>query len=78
MRLAKTITAIAACSLAMSSAIAAPAASKLSLSGVARASSTADESNDAAGGFLIPAVAVIAVIAGAIVLSNDSGEPTSP
>ncbi|MCW4463472.1 hypothetical protein OK349_17325 [Sphingomonas sp. BT-65] len=77
MRLAKMMTAIAACSLAVSPAIASSAASKLSLSNV-RASTDAGRSSEAAGGFLIPLIAVVAVIGGIIVLVDDDDSPDSP
>lgn len=78
MRLAKMMTAIAACSLAVSPAIASSAASKLSLSGAnVRASTDAGRSSEAAGGFLIPLLAVAAIIGGIIVLVDDNDEPDS-
>lgn len=80
MRLAKFLTAVAACSLATTSVLAAPAASKLSISGSksVRASTGVGESNQAAGGFLIPLIAVAAIIAGIIIAVDEDDEPDSP
>lgn len=80
MRLAKILTAVAACSLATTSVLAAPAASKLSLSSSksVRASTEAGDSNQAAGGFLIPLIAVVAVIGGIIILVDEDDTPDSP
>ena len=78
MRLAKMMTAIAACSLAVSPAIASSAASKLSVSSSVRASTDAGRSSEAAGGFLIPLIAVVAVIGGIIVLVDEDSSPDSP
>ncbi len=80
MRLAKMMMAAAACSLAVAPAIASTSASKLSLSSAdaVRASTAAGKSNQAAGGFLIPLIAVAAVIAGIIVLVDEDDTPDSP
>lgn len=80
MRLAKMMMAVAACSLATSPALAASSASKLSLSNadVVRASTNAGESNEAAGGFIIPLLAVAAVIGGIIILVDGDDDPDSP
>ena len=80
MRLAKMMTALAACSLAVSPAIASSAASKLSLSGsdAVRASTDTGRSSEAAGGFLIPLLAVVAVIGGILVLVDGDDTPDSP
>lgn len=80
MRLAKMMMAVAACSLAVSPAIASSAASKLSLStsSAARASTDADRSNEAVGGFLVPLLAVVAVIGGIIIAVDGDDEPDSP
>lgn len=79
MRLAKMMMGIAACSLAVSPAIASSAASKLSLStsGAARASTDAGRSNKEVGGFLIPLLAVAAVIGGVLVLVDNDDTPDS-
>jgi len=77
MRFAKTLMAVAACSLATAPALAGPAA-KLSLSNApARASSAAGESNEAAGGFIIPLVAVAAVVLGVLVVADEDDTPDS-
>ncbi|HEY0622348.1 hypothetical protein [Sphingomonas sp.] len=77
MRFAKTLMAIAACSLATAPALA-NSASKLSLSSSqARVSTEAGESNEAAGGFIIPLIAVAAVIGGVLVLVDEDDTPDS-
>jgi hypothetical protein len=78
MRLAKMMTAVAACSLAVSPAIAS-SASKLSLSGssAVRASTAAGQSNEAAGGFIIPLLAVAAIVLGVVVAVDGDDEPDS-
>ncbi|RSY81984.1 hypothetical protein DAH66_14020 [Sphingomonas koreensis] len=80
MRLAKMMMAVAACSLAVSPAIASSAASKLSLStaNAARASTDAGRSNEEVGGFLVPLLAVVAVIGGVLVLVDEDDTPDSP
>lgn len=80
MRLAKMMLAAAACSLAMSPAVASTAASKLSLAsaGKARASTVTGKSNEAAGGFLIPLLAVAAIIGGIVIAVDGDDEPDSP
>jgi hypothetical protein len=78
MRFAKTLMAVAACSLATAPALA-NSASKLSLSSAqARVSTEAGESNEAVGGFLVPLLAVVAVIGGALVLIDEDDTPDSP
>ena len=77
MRFAKTLMAVAACSLAAAPALA-NSASKLSLSGgQARVSTEAGESNEAVGGFLIPLIAVVAVIGGVLVAVDGDDSPDS-
>jgi hypothetical protein len=81
--LKKIATAASAALLLASTAGVAQASSAQALSlsktvSVDRASSKGEKANEAVGGFLIPAVAVIAVITGAIILSDDDDEPTSP
>jgi len=77
MRFAKTLMAVAACSLATAPALA-NSASKLSLSGgQARASTDVGESNEAVGGFLVPLIAVIAIIGGVIVAVDSDDTPDS-
>lgn len=79
MRLAKMMMAVAACSLAASPALAASSASKLSISNssAVRASSETGKSNEAVGGFLIPLLAVVAIIGGVIVAVDGDDEPDS-
>lgn len=79
MRLAKMMMAAAAVSLAVSPAIASTAASKLSLSSAdaVRASTASGKSNQDAGGFLIPLLAVVAVIGGVLVLIDEDDTPDS-
>lgn len=76
MRFAKVIMAVAACSLAATPALAASSASKLSIAGVTgeRASTAAGESNEAVGGFLIPAIAIIAIIGAVVLISDDDSD----
>ena len=77
MRFAKTLMAVAACSLATAPALA-NSASKLSLSSsAARASTDAGESNEAAGGFIIPLLAVAAVVLGIVVAVDEDSDPDS-
>lgn len=80
MRLAKMMMGVAALSLAVSPAIASSAASKLSLStsDAVRASTDTGRSNEQVGGFLIPLLAVVAVIGGVLVLVDEDDTPDSP
>lgn len=80
MRLAKMMLAAAAVSLAVSPAVASTAASKLSLSSTdaVRASTSTGKSNEEVGGFLVPLLAVVAVIGGALVLIDEDDTPDSP
>jgi hypothetical protein len=74
MRFTKIVTALAAGAMTVSPTLAASPASKLSISGVAgqRASTVAGESNEAVSGFLIPAIAILAVIGGVLLITDDS------
>jgi hypothetical protein len=74
MRFAKVMTVLVACSMAATPALAASSASKLSVAGSAgeRASTDAGESNEAIGGFLLPAIAIIAIIGAVLIISDDS------
>ena len=78
----KTIgTAVAALMLMGTTASAVQAAtpaSKLSLQGTARAATADKDASQMRGGFIIPAIAIVAIILGIIVLSNDDDEPHSP
>ena len=76
MRLAKFTAAIAAVTMAVSPAMAS-SASKLSLSNAPRVSTQADESNEAAGGFLIPLLAVAAIVVGVVAATSGDDEPDS-
>lgn len=77
MRLAKMLTAVSVVSLIATPVMASTSASKLSLS-QARVATKAAKSNKAVGGFLIPLIAVIAVIGGVVVAVDDNDEPDSP
>lgn len=79
MRFAKTLMAAAAMSLAVAPAMA-NSASKLSISSSqpARATTVAGESNELRGGFIIPLVALVAVILGILAATSGDSEPDSP
>jgi hypothetical protein len=77
MRLAKIATAVAACSLAVSPALAS-SASKLSLSNAPRTATQVEESNEQAGGFLVPVLAAAAIILGIVVAVDGDNAPDSP
>lgn len=68
----KILAAAATAALLMGSAAQASSAQSLSLKNAPRASTVAGESNEAVGGFLIPLIAVIAVIGGILIISDDS------
>jgi hypothetical protein len=74
MRTTKYLAALAALSMATAPALAAPSAAKLSVTGLtdSRASTAAGDANEAKGGFLIPAIAIIAIIVGVLIISDDS------
>jgi hypothetical protein len=79
MRMAKFLTAVAVASLATAPVIAAPA-SKLSVAqsvGV-KASSKSGKSNQLGGGFILPLLALLAIIGGGIAISQGDDEPDSP
>ncbi len=80
MRLAKMMMAVAACSLATTPVLAAPAASKLSVSASksVRSSTSAGDSNELRGGFVIPLLAILAIIGGILVVVDEEDEPQSP
>ncbi|MFL9839842.1 hypothetical protein ABS767_02600 [Sphingomonas sp. ST-64] len=81
MRLAKMMMAVAACSLATTPALAAPAASKLSVSqaSAARAGTPAGKANKQAGFPWLAIFAVVAIGGGIYVaVDNDDDAPTSP
>ncbi|MCP3731596.1 hypothetical protein M9978_14305 [Sphingomonas sp. MG17] len=77
----KTIIAAASAALMLAGIGAAQAnsAQSLSLSGSpARAATAADESNELRGGFIIPAIAVIAIILGILAATSGDSHPDSP
>ena len=81
MRLGKYLMAVAAATMAVAPAIAAPAnpASGLSIAPAARSGSSTDHESDLAGGGLIIAlIAVGVVIAGIIVVADNNDNPRSP
>jgi len=83
---ARAIAFLAGFSLAVSPAIAQPSAQALSLGNAptARAAAPTDDESDLAGGGLIPMLAVVAIIAGGVLLvtgvfgDDDNDNPTSP
>lgn len=79
MRFAKALMAIAASSLAIAPAMANPASS-LSVGSAksVRAATGAGKSSEVAGGFLIPAIAIVAVITGVILVATDDDKSDSP
>lgn len=78
MRFGKILAAAAALSLTASPVLA-QSASALSLGSSVRAAASLEEESDAAGGFIIPALAVIAVILAVVVIADSgSDSPTSP
>lgn len=74
----KIMTALVACSMAAAPALATSSASKLSVAGAAgeRASTDTGESNEAIGGILIPAIAIIAIV-GAVLIISDGDDSDS-
>ena len=81
MRLGKYLTAVAAATMAVAPAMAAPAspAASLSVSKSVRAGSTSAKKNELAGGGIIVAVvAAAAVIAGIVIVADSDDTPDSP
>ncbi|MFL9841184.1 hypothetical protein ABS767_09440 [Sphingomonas sp. ST-64] len=81
MRLAKLMMTVAAASLATAPALASSSASKLSLSSASqtRAATATGKSNKQLGGFLIPAIIVVALGVGIyFAVEDNDDEPTSP
>jgi len=76
MRFAKVLTTLAACSLVAAPALATSSASKLSIAGAAgeRASTNTGKSNEAVGGFIIPLIAIVAVVGGILIISDDNSD----
>lgn len=75
MKLTKILAGASAALLLASTGVAqANSAKSLSLANApaARAATNAGNSNEAAGGFLIPAIAIVAIIAGVLIISDDS------
>lgn len=73
----KLLTAAAIMSMASAPVLAAPSASKLSLSGV-RASTSTDDKSELAPAVLIGVLATVAIIGGAVVLADSDDTPDSP
>lgn len=80
MRLAKMMMAVAACSLATTPVLAAPAASKLSVSSASRAATPAGDSNAQSGGFPFLIVFVVVAAGLGLYFAVDGGTdgPVSP
>lgn len=81
MRLAKFLSAVAVASMATVPAIAAPSApaAKLSVTKSVRASTPAGDANELRGGFIIPVIAIIAIILGILAATGGGGSrPNSP
>lgn len=76
MRLAKFLTTVAVASLAVSPAMAASSASKLSVSKAVatKASTKSTKSNELAGAVVIGVLATVALIGGAIALADDNSD----
>jgi hypothetical protein len=75
-----TLTAMLAVSMTSAPVLAQTAPSAASLSVAARSGAEMDDANAVRGGFLIPAIALIAVLLGiwAAIGSGDDDPPTSP
>jgi hypothetical protein len=74
----KRITGAVAAALLVTSALASPAMAQGSQS-VARAGAEVEEASELRGGFIIPALAIIAIILGIIAaVGGDDDGPTSP
>ncbi len=75
-----TLTAMLAVSMTSAPVLAQTASSAASLSVAARSGAEMDDANAVRGGFLIPAIALIAVLLGiwAAIGSGDDDPPTSP
>jgi len=70
-----SVAAILAVSMASTPVLAQSAAS---LSVAARSGATTEDANDLRGGFLIPAIAVIAIILGILAATGGGDRPSSP
>lgn len=74
----KRITGAVAAALLVTSALASPAMAQTSPS-ISRAGAEVEEASELRGGFIIPALAVIAIILGIIAaVGGDNDPPTSP
>jgi len=72
----KTLIALAAVSMA-GAAVSAQAASSLSISS-ARAGATIDDASDIRGGFILPTLAIIALIVAVVLITGGDDSPASP
>jgi hypothetical protein len=74
-----SVAAILAVSMASTPVLAQSAQSAASLSVAARSGASLDDSSELRGGYIIPVVAVIAIILGILALTSSGGNnPTSP
>ncbi len=71
-----TVAAILAVSMASTPVLAQSSAASLSVA--ARASAATDEDSELRGGFIIPAIAVVAIILGILALTGGGDRPSSP
>jgi len=70
-----TVAAILAVSMASTPVLAQSAAS---LSVASRAGASTTDENELRGGFILPAIAIVAIILGVLALTGDNEGPTSP
>jgi hypothetical protein len=74
-----SVAAVLAVSMAGAPVLAQSAPSAASLSVAARSGAATDDANELRGGFIIPVVAVIAIVLGILALTGDNGDrPHSP
>jgi hypothetical protein len=74
-----SVAAALAVSMASTPVLAQSAQSAASLSVAARSGATLENSNELRGGFIIPVIAVVAIILGILALTSSGGNnPTSP
>lgn len=75
----KRITGAVAAALLVTSTLASPAMAQTSSPSVARAGAEVEDASELRGGFIIPALAIIAIILGIIAaVGGDDDGPTSP